>query len=168
MSVKKISKEQPEKFEFNATNNEIAKKICIGKLNKFKEVLRGQIKSDPNRKILIFSEFADTADYLFTSLNKEFKVFKYTSADSSEKRRDIIKENFDASNNNKKDDFDILVATDAIAEGFNLNRAGTIFNYDIPYNPTKVIQRIGRINRINKNTSTKNSRNTLYSCRKFG
>ena len=37
-----------------------------------------------------------------------------------------------------------------IAEGFNLNRAGTIFNYDIPYNPTKVIQRIGRINRINR------------------
>ena len=37
-----------------------------------------------------------------------------------------------------------------LAEGFNLNRAGTIFNYDIPYNPTKVIQRIGRINRINK------------------
>ena len=120
------------------------------KLNKFKEVLREQIKSDPKRKILIFSEFADTADYLFISLNKEFKIFKYTSADSSEKRRDIIKENFDASNKNQKDDFDILVATDAIAEGFNLNRAGTIFNYDIPYNPTKVIQRIGRINRINK------------------
>ena len=42
------------------------------------------------------------------------------------------------------------MATDTIAEGFNLNRAGAIFNYDIPYNPTKVIQRFGRINRINK------------------
>ena len=49
-----------------------------------------------------------------------------------------------------KNNFNVLVATDAIAEGYNLNRAGTIINYDIPYNPTKVIQRVGRINRINK------------------
>ena len=44
----------------------------------------------------------------------------------------------------------VLIATDAISEGYNLHRAGTIFNYDIPYNPTRVIQRIGRINRVNK------------------
>ena len=43
-----------------------------------------------------------------------------------------------------------MIATDAISEGFNLHRAGTIFNYDIPYNPTRVVQRFGRINRINK------------------
>lgn len=43
-----------------------------------------------------------------------------------------------------------MVATDAISEGYNLHRAGTIFNFDIPYNPTRVIQRVGRINRINK------------------
>ena len=49
-----------------------------------------------------------------------------------------------------KNDYDILIATDAISEGFNLHRAGTIFNYDIPYNPTRVVQRFGRINRINK------------------
>ena len=50
----------------------------------------------------------------------------------------------------QKNDYQILIATDAISEGYNLHRAGTIFNYDIPYNPTRVIQRIGRINRINK------------------
>ena len=43
-----------------------------------------------------------------------------------------------------------MIATDAISEGFNLHRAGSIFNYDIPYNPTRVVQRFGRINRINK------------------
>ena len=48
------------------------------------------------------------------------------------------------------DQYKILVATDAISEGYNLHRAGTIFNYDIPYNPTRIIQRVGRINRINK------------------
>ena len=47
-------------------------------------------------------------------------------------------------------DIDVLVSTDAISEGFSLHRAGTIYNYDIPYNPTRVIQRVGRINRINK------------------
>jgi superfamily II DNA/RNA helicase len=50
----------------------------------------------------------------------------------------------------QKNDYDILLGTDAISEGYNLHRAGVIINYDIPYNPTKVIQRIGRINRINK------------------
>ena len=50
----------------------------------------------------------------------------------------------------QRNDYHILVATDAISEGYNLHRAGAIFNYDIPYNPTRVIQRIGRINRINK------------------
>ena len=47
-------------------------------------------------------------------------------------------------------DFDVLIATDALSEGFNLHRAGIVINYDIPYNPTRVIQRVGRINRINK------------------
>lgn len=122
------------------------------KFDKFQEVIKEKLKKEKNRKLLIFSEFADTADYLFKRLSKNnFRVFKYTSADSSKKEnRQIIIENFDASSDKQKDDYDILVATDTIAEGYNLNRAGAIFNYDIPYNPTKVIQRVGRINRINK------------------
>ena len=66
--------------------------------------------------------------------------------------REIVRQNFDASCSldNQKNEYDIIVATDALSEGFNLNRAGVIINYDIPYNPTRVVQRIGRINRINK------------------
>lgn len=77
---------------------------------------------------------------------------KYTSADASQTNKDIIRANFDAAlkTSLQQDDYHILVATDAISEGYNLHRAGAIFNYDIPYNPTRVIQRIGRINRINK------------------
>jgi hypothetical protein len=79
-------------------------------------------------------------------------VFKYSSADASRENKRIIRANFDAGLNAslQEDDFDILIATDAISEGFNLHRAGAIINYDIPYNPTRVIQRVGRINRINK------------------
>ena len=65
------------------------------------------------------------------------------------KIKEIISKNFDASEKNQENQYDILIATDAISEGFNLHRAGTIFNFDI-YNPTRVVQRFGRINRINK------------------
>ena len=60
--------------------------------------------------------------------------------------------NFDAGHEAEKrrDDYDILVATDKLSEGINLNRAGAVINYDIPWNPTRVIQRLGRINRIGR------------------
>ena len=76
----------------------------------------------------------------------------------------IIRDNFDAGvkERERSDDYDILIATDAISEGFNLHRAGMIINYDIPYNPTRVIQRVGRINRVNKKVFDE-----LYICNFF-
>lgn len=123
------------------------------KFDKFRRQLKKMRKEDPNRKIIVFTEFADTADYLGAALmDDNLGVFKYTSQDASATNRDIICTNFDAGikPQYQRDDYQILIATDAISEGYNLHRAGTIFNYDIPYNPTRVIQRIGRINRINK------------------
>ncbi len=120
------------------------------KVTHFKKIITDELKKKPNRKILVFTEFADTAEYLYEKLPKSQNVFKYTSADASKTNKRIIKENFDAGEKEQKNDYDILIATDAISEGFNLHRAGTVFNYDIPYNPTRVIQRVGRINRINK------------------
>ena len=123
------------------------------KLDEFKKLLRGQRTNDPHRKIVVFTEFADTANYLGEALKGEgLGIFKYTSGDSSLTSKKTIRENFDAGlkKDLQRDDYQILIATDAISEGYNLHRAGTIFNYDIPYNPTRVIQRIGRINRINK------------------
>ena len=46
------------------------------------------------------------------------------------------------------EDFRILITTDVLAEGMNLHRAGRIINYDLPWNPTRVMQRLGRINRV--------------------
>lgn len=122
------------------------------KLNHFKEIITKQIKSDPKRKIVVFSEFADTVKYVFEHLEKDLKIFKYIGSESTVAMKRTVKENFDAGIelSKQKDDFDVLIATDAISEGYNLHRAGTIFNYDIPYNPTRVIQRVGRINRVNK------------------
>jgi superfamily II DNA or RNA helicase len=119
------------------------------KLDEFRKEINKQLKEDPNRKIIVFSQFADTIEYLEKKLDG-LKLFAYTSKKATETNKSKIKENFDASAKSQKNDFQILLATDAISEGYNLNRAGTIFNYDIPYNPTRVIQRVGRINRINK------------------
>lgn len=123
------------------------------KLNSFVQIIKEREQSEPNRKIIVFTEFADTANYLGEKLsNLGLKVFKYTSADASPHNKETIRANFDAGLKLElqRDDYKILIATDAISEGYNLHRAGAIFNYDIPYNPTRVIQRIGRINRINK------------------
>ena len=123
------------------------------KLDAFRTLLKELREKEPSRKIIVFTEFADTANYLGEALkNDNLGVFKYTSKESSLNNKSVIRSNFDAGIKiqNQKNDYHILIATDAISEGYNLHRAGTIFNYDIPYNPTRVIQRIGRINRINK------------------
>lgn len=120
------------------------------KLDHFKDILVKELIKDPARKIIVFTEFSDTADYLEKKLNGVLRLFKYSSKVASETSKQIVKENFDAGSKIQKNDFDVLIATDAISEGFNLHRAGTVINYDIPYNPTRVIQRVGRINRINK------------------
>ena len=124
------------------------------KYNFIRDQVLTSLQKEPNRKIIIFSEFSDTANYLEKAFKKDkvTRVFKYSSEDASKENKNIIVQNFDAGQPKEKqtNNYDILIATDAIAEGFNLHRAGTIINYDIPYNPTKVIQRIGRINRINK------------------
>ncbi|MBE3128180.1 MAG: helicase [Actinobacteria bacterium] len=120
------------------------------KLKAFKKIIKDQLKNDSERKIIVFSEYADTAEYLHRKLQTELKAFLYTSKLSTAQNKKIIKDNFDAGSLTPSQDYDILIATDAISEGYNLHRAGTVFNYDIPYNPTRVIQRVGRINRINK------------------
>jgi len=155
------SKDLNKKFEqdlksdielLNEIRNEWTKVEPINdpKTNHFAEIIKSQFATNNKRKIVVFSEYSDTADYLYNQLKGQFKAFKYSASDASKKNRELIRENFDASCQTQKDDYDLLIATDAISEGYNLHRAGTVFNYDIPYNPTRVIQRVGRINRINK------------------
>lgn len=123
------------------------------KLESITKTIKSSLTKEPNRKIIIFTEFSDTADYLADEFKKaQIKSMMYSSKVASKTGRDILRSNFDAGypENMQQNDYDVLIATDAISEGFSLHRAGTIYNYDIPYNPTRVIQRVGRINRINK------------------
>ncbi len=72
---------------------------------------------------------------------------RYTG-DSGEATRDKVIENFDARARHPKDDYRILVSTEVLAEGVNLHRSNTVINYDIPWNLTRMMQRVGRINRV--------------------
>jgi len=115
------------------------------KLDSFKEFLKEEIKKE---KIIVFSESKDTADYLKRELNREDVVT--FSGSSGDRLKEEIIDNFDYFVKNKKDKYNILISTDTLSEGVNLNRANRVLNYDIPWNPIKVIQRVGRIDRIAK------------------
>ncbi len=108
---------------------------------------------EPGRKLVIFSEYIDTVRHIAPILKEAFPGRVLVSEGSLSKSFfSELLANFDASfpENKQKDDYDILLSTDKLSEGVNLNRAGAIINYDIPWNPTRVIQRLGRINRIGK------------------
>jgi superfamily II DNA or RNA helicase len=104
------------------------------------------------RKVVIFTEYVDTAKHLEKILKDRFpdKVLPAFGNISDTVFKEIA-ENFDAQYKGQQDDrYWILLTTDKLSEGYNLNRAGVVINYDIPWNPVRVIQRVGRINRIGK------------------
>lgn len=118
------------------------------------EMNKTPLKNEPKRKIVIFSEYADTVKYVqkkIEALKPELanRTFVVTGSIPDSKISEVNK-NFDASSKKQLDDYDLLLTTDKLSEGFNLNRAGMVVNYDIPWNPVRVIQRLGRINRISK------------------
>jgi superfamily II DNA or RNA helicase/HKD family nuclease len=126
------------------------KVACLLK-NIVAEAKQKPLKGEPKRKFVIFSEYLDTVKHLEPVLKKHFgERVLVVAGDLSAHKITQINRNFDASYPDQDNDFDILLATDKISEGFNLNRAGMVVNYDIPWNPVRVIQRVGRINRISK------------------
>ena len=100
-------------------------------------------------KLIVFTESKETADYLGKQLDKEMpgETLVFTGASSQTVRNTII-ENFDAKVRFPKNDYRILITTEILAEGVNLHRSNVVINYDIPWNPTRLMQRVGRINRV--------------------
>ena len=120
-----------------------------------------------NKKVIIFSAFADTADYIYNNISENLKnhyglnTCKITGTGSNECTIEMNKEfnnlllNFspkskhrDLLDPNSKKDIDILIATDCISEGQNLQDCDYLINYDIHWNPVRIIQRFGRVDRI--------------------
>ena len=111
-------------------------------------------------KLVIFTESKETGDYIYEVLQDEFngKVMFYSSVGGrhTDKKitsnhtfsRNIITANFDQKCKEQRDDLKILITTDVLAEGVNLHRSNVLVNYDLPWNPTRVLQRAGRVNRL--------------------
>lgn len=124
--------------------------------------------NEGNRKILIFSAFSDTANYLYDNVSvfarKRFGLHTAMVTGSVDGKTTIPKLNarlnsvltcFSPLSKDKsllmpdnKDEIDILIATDCISEGQNLQDCDFCINYDIHWNPVRIIQRFGRIDRI--------------------
>lgn len=119
------------------------------KLEQFKTELQENKKLQGNKKI-IFTESKETAEYLERELTKVFgnRVIAFTGS-SSAILKVVIEESFNPKYKDKKNDqFDVLITTDVLAEGINLHRSNVLINYDLPWNPTRIMQRVGRINRV--------------------
>jgi len=111
-------------------------------------------KLNPSGKLVIFTESKETAQYIAGNL-KQKGYTKILQVDASNQKtlENTITENFDANyedgvEDKWKFDFDIIITTEVLAEGINLHRSNTILNYDVPWNSTRLMQRIGRVNRI--------------------
>ncbi|MBN8701921.1 MAG: helicase [Bacteroidetes bacterium] len=129
------------------------------KLEQFVADLKSN-KSLKKQKLVVFTESKETGDYIFEKLISEFpgEVMFYSSKGGRHSdsklvskhniSREIIKNNFDPTQKDKSDDIRILITTDVLAEGINLHRSNCLINYDLPWNPTRVLQRVGRVNRL--------------------
>ena len=115
-----------------------------------------------NRKLLVFTTFKDTAVYLYENLSdlaKELKLkMAMVSGSDTQNNFNVILNNFAPKARTKKnsvaDEIDLLIATDCISEGQNLQDCDTVLNYDIHWNPVRIIQRFGRIDRIGSRNAT--------------
>lgn len=119
------------------------------KLEKFKYELKHNTHMKDN-KIIVFTESTETAEYLYDNLRDIYgnRIVCF-SGQSSQSLKIEIEDSFNPKNKSKNNNkYDLLITTDVLAEGINLHRANVLVNYDLPWNPTRIMQRVGRINRV--------------------
>jgi superfamily II DNA or RNA helicase/HKD family nuclease len=119
------------------------------KLQALKEFLKKVLEEDPERKVVVFSEFTDTVAHIERGLSGWEGVL-VVGKGAGKGVLDAAIRNFDASlpPSERRDLYRVLVASDRLSEGISLHRANVVINYDIPWNPTRLIQRLGRVNRV--------------------
>ena len=104
-----------------------------------------------DKKVVIFTEFIDTAEDISRIISEEcegnVKVF---TGKSNKEDMDEVLYNFDANipEKRQRNDYRVLVTTDTLSHGVNLHRSNVIINFDIPWNPTRMMQRVGRVQRL--------------------
>ncbi|VVB78842.1 putative ATP-dependent RNA helicase [uncultured archaeon] len=135
--------------KYHEQTKEMARKIVEGyknlkkdsKIEKIIEIVSGIIKEDPKQKILIYTRYPSTQRYITEKLIPyNLKIVEFTGGLTREEKTEKIKE-FKANAN-------IMISTETGAEGLNFQFCNNLINYDLPWNPMSVEQRIGRLDRI--------------------
>jgi len=132
-----------ERFEVNPKED--------NKLHKLVQQIE-ELMEKQNQKIIIFSEYSETVEWIYRALEKLGYTNKWRIAAITSKTKNIneyVRRFAPRANNYATDDpLDILIATDVLSEGLNLQDANVVINYDLHWTPIKLIQRIGRVDRI--------------------
>lgn len=161
-----------EKLEFLFTQAKEVDCLRDEKLADLKKVISNKIENpinENNKKILIFTAFADTAKYLYENISQwifdnyglysalvtgsgdnktNLKTVRNTDIDEILTSFSPISKNRNIINPEMTEEIDILIGTDCISEGQNLQDCDYLINYDIHWNPVRIIQRFGRVDRI--------------------
>ena len=167
-----VEKLDPEKFDVTAIFDD-----CLDDLNQLAEFLELVAKVSPKRddklqgllkrlktdkvlkqqKLILFTEFADTARYLEKELREAgiSGVHRIDGGSSQRQRSDVIRRFAPYYNNSRsaeiaakgQEEIRVLVSTDVLSEGLNLQDALRLINYDLHWNPVRLMQRIGRVDR---------------------
>ena len=161
-----------EKLEFLFAQAKEVDCLRDEKLADLKKVISNKIENpinEDNKKILIFTAFADTAKYLYENISQwifdnyglytalvtgsgdnktNLKSVRNTDIDEILTSFSPISKNRNIINPEMTEEIDILIGTDCISEGQNLQDCDYLINYDIHWNPVRIIQRFGRVDRI--------------------
>ena len=130
--------------------DELANEPDTEKDNKLQQLLK-LLRKHPNEKLLIFTEFCDTARYLY----KQLQYAGFENIEQIDSRRKVNREEvierfspcYNGKSSQRVDPVQVLITTDILAEGLNLQDASIIVNYDLHWNPVRLMQRIGRLDR---------------------
>jgi len=173
--IEKLNKIDPDKYEIEEIKERTKKDIEIleniyNKLSGISEEkdsklqqLINTLQKLKNKKIIIFGYFKDTMRYVYNYIRRPeiaskigVQPNKISIVDSdvhpNERKERIIR--FSPASNGypekkgRDEEIQILISTDVLSEGQNLQDSDTIINYDLPWNPVKIVQRIGRLDRI--------------------
>ena len=138
-----------ESNDYHEETKEIARRILDSykyvkkdsKIEKLIEIITNIFKEDPTQKILIYTKYPTTLRYIKEKLSPfNLKIVEFMGGQDREGRTKIIKE--------FKENANILISTETGAEGLNFQFCNNLINYDLPWNPMSVEQRIGRLDRI--------------------
>ena len=135
--------------KYHEDTKDMARRIVEGykslkkdsKIEKLIEIVDGIFKEDPKQKILIYTKYPSTQRYITEKLTPHnLKIVEFVGGLTREEKTEKIKE-FRA-------DANIMISTETGAEGLNFQFCNNLINYDLPWNPMSVEQRIGRLDRI--------------------